>query len=200
MNKPVMKAPAGENFTKQLPTEGMVNAKCYAVVDMWQQENEWKGVKKLQRQIQISFETDQMWEFGDKWTLPLTIHNTYSFFITDTSNLQKDLTSWLGAPQTSEFNVFDLVWKTAELMILHKVSKAGKTNAKIMAIKPGKKDWTLINPEVMFSLDSFDADEFLKLPSWLQKKIQATPDYNKAAGIEEDTPPASTNDDDDLPF
>lgn len=55
-----MTAPAGEEFKKQLPTEGMVNAKCYAVIDLGSQENEWKGIKKLQRQIQISFETDQM--------------------------------------------------------------------------------------------------------------------------------------------
>lgn len=42
MDKPVMKAPAGEDFVKQLPPEGMVNAKCYAVVDLGSQENEWK--------------------------------------------------------------------------------------------------------------------------------------------------------------
>jgi hypothetical protein len=60
MEKPVMNAPAGEEFTKQLPTEGMVNAKCYAVIDKGSQENERKGVKKMQRQIQLSFETDQM--------------------------------------------------------------------------------------------------------------------------------------------
>ena len=184
-----MNAPAGEEFTKQLPTEGMVNAKCYAVIDKGSQENERKGVKKMQRQIQLSFETDQMWEFGDRGTLPLTIHKNYSFFITDNSNLQKDLTSRLGKPQTSKFNVFDLVGMTAELMVLHNVSKNGKTYPKIVAVKPWKKDWDLINPIVMFTLDDFNEDEFLKIPERLRAYIQTSPEYNKALWIDQDEKP-----------
>jgi len=184
-----MNAPAGEEFTKQLPTEGMVNAKCYAVIDKGSQENERKGVKKMQRQIQLSFETDQMWEFGDRGTLPLTIHKNYSFFITDNSNLQKDLTSRLGKPQTSKFNIFDLVGMTAELMILYNVSKNGKTYPKIMAVKPWKKDWDLINPTVMFTLDAFNEDEFLKIPERLRADIQKSPEYNKALWIDQDEKP-----------
>lgn len=189
MEKPVMNAPAGEEFTKQLPTEGMVNAKCYAVIDKGSQENERKGVKKMQRQIQLSFETDQMWEFGDRGTLPLTIHKNYSFFITDNSNLQKDLTSRLGKPQTSKLNVFDLVGMTAELMVLHNVSKNGKTYPKIVAVKPWKKDWDLINPIVMFTLDAFNEDEFLKIPERLRAYIQTSPEYNKALWIDQDEKP-----------
>lgn len=184
-----MNAPAGEEFTKQLPTEGMVNAKCYAVIDKGSQENERKGVKKMQRQIQLSFETDQMWEFGDRGTLPLTIHKNYSFFITDNSNLQKDLTSRLGKPQTSKLNVFDLVGMTAELMVLHNVSKNGKTYPKIVAVKPWKKDWDLINPIVMFTLDAFNEDEFLKIPERLRAYIQTSPEYNKALWIDQDEKP-----------
>lgn len=210
-NKPVMNAPAGEEFKKQLPTEGMVNAKCYAVIDLGSQENEWKWVKKLQRQIQVSFETDQMWEFGDKGTFPLSVHKTYSFFITDSSNLTKDLTSWLdNFVNTKEqpFNVFDLVGKSAELMVLHHTSKAGKLSAKIMAIKPWKKEWELINPEVMLSLDSFNEDEFLKLPEWLREKIQKTQEYAKIINPEEplvkktveELAKDTTDPSDDLPF
>jgi hypothetical protein len=131
----------------------------------------------------------------------LSLHNTYSFFITDQSNLQKDLTSRLGVPQSQDFNVFDLVGKTAELMVLHKQTKAGKTVAKIMAIKPGKKDRDLINPASMISLDkdNFNEEMFLKLPAWLIKKIQSTGEYKKLMGIEEQevTPQLA---DDDLPF
>ena len=36
MEKPVMKAPVkdGADFEKQLVPEGLVNAKCYAVIDL----------------------------------------------------------------------------------------------------------------------------------------------------------------------
>lgn len=204
MDKPVMKAPAGETFEKQLPPEGMVNAKCYAVVDLGSQENEWKWVKKLQRQIQISFETDVMWDFGDKWQLPLWVWETFSFFITETSNLGKMLEQRLGAiPDPNNFNIFDLVGKTAELMILHKTSKAGKTRAKIMAVKPGKKDWELINKPVMFTLDAFNEEEFFKLPARQQKVVQNTPEYEKILEQMEGTNPAETkakDDGSDLPF
>lgn len=205
-----MQAPSsGEKSVKQLPTEGLVNAKCYAVVDLWSQETEWKGDKKMQRKIQISFETDQMGTFWEKWELPLALWNTYSFFITDNSNLYKDLSSWLWWTQPNRmFNVFDLIGMTAEVMVSHEITKKGKPFAKIVKIKPGKKDWDLINTPVMFSLEQFNEDEFFKLPEFLQKQIQATPEYSIVIG--EDTTPAQTKgdelkakakiNDNDLPF
>jgi hypothetical protein len=72
-----------------------------------------------------------------------------------------------------------LVGQTAELMISHETTKAGKPFAKIVKIKPWKKDWELINPEVMVSLEKewFDLEEFKKLPDRLQANIAKTPEY-----------------------
>lgn len=208
-----MTAPdSGEDFVKQLPTEGLVNAKCYAVIDLGSQETEWKGNKKMQRKIQVSFETDQMGTFWDKWELPLCLWNSYSFFITDNSNLYKDLASWLGWTQPNKtFNVFDLVGMTAELMVSHETTKKWKPFAKIVKIKPGKKDWELINKPIMFSLEQFNEDEFFKLPEFLQKQIQATPEYDSILKAMDDTTPAQSKvdelkakakakDEDELPF
>ncbi len=109
------------------------------------------------------------------------------------------MTTWLGKEPDKMFNVFDLVGMTAELMVLHKTSKAGKVNAKIMAIKPGKKDWELKNPRVMYAVEDHDSDEFVKLPDWLKKKVIASPEYKKAMGEEDSTSPQSAQDS-DMPF
>lgn len=179
MEKPVMKAPTnGEDFERQLVSEWLVNAKCYWVVDLWSYETERKGVKKMQRKVQINFETDQMWHFGDKWDLPLTLFQTHSFFLSEQANLYKDLVSRLWSVEKG-MNIFDLVWKTAELMVSHEKTKAWKSFAKIIKIKPWKKDFELVNETVMLSLDDFNQIEFDKLPEWLQKKIMETPEYKK---------------------
>lgn len=128
--------------------------------------------------------------------MPLTLHNTYSFFLTEQANLFKDLTDWLGVVDP-KMNVFDLVGRTAELMVSHEKTKAGKPFAKIVKIKAGKKDWDLINPIVMFSLNEFNEDEFLKLPERLRNKIQQTPEYAEAIG---DTKEEPAKKDDDLTF
>jgi len=76
-----------------------------------------------------------MADFGDKGELPLCLFNTYTFFLSEQANLYKDIMSWFGKVDTS-MNIFDLVGKTAELMISHETTKAGKPFAKIVKIKP----------------------------------------------------------------
>lgn len=179
MTKPLMKAPVHEgDFEKQLVSEWIVDAKCYAVIDLGTTEFEYQGEKKMVRKIQISFETQQMWTFGEKGELPLTVHLTKTFSLHEKSGLFPLIKDW--ALEQAKENMFNLVGMPAQLMISHSTSKNDKVYAEILKIKPSKNDFELVNPEVYFSLDSFDKDEFDKLPDFLKKKVMETPEYKKA--------------------
>ena len=65
----------------------------------------------------------------------MCLFNKYSFFLSDQSNLYKDIQSWFGTVDIC-MNIFDLVGKTAELMVSHETTKAGKPFAKIVKVKP----------------------------------------------------------------
>lgn len=185
MERPVMKAPEnkGGEFTKQLVSEGLVDAKCYGVMDLGTTEQEFNGEKKMVRKLQISFETQQMGKFIDKDTkeeieAPLCVWLTKTFSFYEASKLYPLIKDWVDVEETKK-NVFSLVGKTAKLMISHTTSKGGKVFADVLKIKPGEKDWKLITPEVYFSLDNFNQDEFDKLPTWMQEQIKTTFEWKK---------------------
>jgi len=176
-----MKAPEKDGtFEKQLIPEGLVDAKCYAVIDLGSEEFEYMGEKKITRKIQISFETQIMGKFGDKWELPLTAHITKTFTLYEKGKLYPLIKDWVDVNEIKN-NIFDLVGKTAKLMISHSTSKKGAIYAEVLKIKPGEKDWNLINPEIYLSLDkdSYSVEEFNKLPTFLQDKIKLTPEYKE---------------------
>lgn len=184
-----MKAPEkdGVDFEKQLVSEGLVDAKCYAVIDLGSEEFEWNGEKHTTRKIQISFETQQMWTFGDKGELPLTIHITKTFSLYEQSRLYPLIKDW--ALDEAKANMFNLVGMPAQLMVSHSTTKKGKIFADVLKIKKSTKDFDLVNEEVMFSLDQYQQSEWEKLPEWMQKKIELTPEYATAIEIEKTSLP-----------
>lgn len=190
MERPVMKAPVSEqkDFERQIVTEGLVDAKCYAVIDLWTTEFEYQGEMKRVRKLQLSFETQQMWTFGDRGELPLTVHTTKTFSLHEKSKLFPLVKDW--ALKEASDNMFNLVWMPAQLMISHNTTKKWKIFSEILKIKPSKNDFELVNETVMFSLDAYNKDEFLKLAERIQKEIANTPEFKK---IQEDK-------ENDLPF
>lgn len=185
-----MKAPVSEwkDFEKQLVSEGLVDAKCYGVIDLGSSEFEYQGEKKTVRKVQLSFETQQMWTFGDRGELPLTVHTTKTFSLHEKSKLYSLIKDW--ALKEATENMFNLVGMPVQLMISHSTSKTGKVYADILKIKPSKNDFDLVNPTIMFSLDAFNQEEFDKLPDRLKKQIIETSEYKN---IKE-------NEENDLPF
>ena len=135
----------------------------------------------------MSFETQQMGTFGDKGELPLTVHLTKTFSLHEKSGLYPMVKDW--ALEQAKENMFNLVGLPAQLMINHAISKNDKPYAEILKIKPSKNDFKLVNPEVYFSLDAFDQEEFDKLPEFLQKRIVETPEYKKAMEDKQDQLP-----------
>lgn len=176
-----------EGFTKQLLPEGMVNAICYSIVDLWTQESKWEWQTIKQRKIQITFETDVEGEFdGEK--KPLIVGKRYTFSSNEKSRLFIDLKSWFNKPVQEWFDIMELVGKPAQLQIMNS-EKDGKTYQNINTIIKADKTWKLYNDTVKFNLEEYDSKEFDKIPEWMKEIIKKSPEWEKKSEeIQDDLP------------
>jgi hypothetical protein len=118
-----------------LAPKGYFPAKCTGVKYLGEFETEWKGVKKLQKKILVSFLLEGVaQQSGEAYV----IAQRYTLADGDESKLRKHVTSWKNPKMTkAEFAAFDLetlVGQRCQLFIEHKVSKDGKTFANVASI------------------------------------------------------------------
>ena len=179
---------AGGDFEKQLVPVGIQKAVCYSVVDLGSQEVTREGSTFNQAKVQVTFETEHMGDFdGEK--KPLVTGKRYTLSMSEKSNLYKDLTSWLWKKPDDDFDIMSMVGKTAQLQIMESTSKEGKTYHNINTILPSDHKQKLINEKVEFSLQNFEQKEFDKIPEWMQKIIELSPEFKaNAKKIDDDLP------------
>ena len=181
--------PDGGNFTPVPP--GNHIAICYRFIDMGTQLVEWKGAKKTQRKVLISWElpTELMTE-GEMAGKPFTIGRRYTWSMSEKANLRHDLESWRGKAFTEEdfsgpkrFDVKNILGKPCLLSIVQE-SKEGTTYSNIKSVASIPKGMTApdpINPPVYFSLEKelFDNATLDGLSDKLKETIKATPEYKE---------------------
>jgi hypothetical protein len=181
----------------ELAPQGTHIARCYMVIDMGMQQTTF-GVK---HKIQIG------------WELPLELMKDNRPFVTSKeytaslhpdSNLTTDLVSWRGRAFTEEelegFDVFKVFGAPCMVTIIHTISTKGKTYANVKSVTSLPKGTVCpdpINGKMVFSLQEPVEEDFLKIPEWLQKKI------NRNMGSEPsptDGAPQPPDFNDDIPF
>jgi hypothetical protein len=173
----------------ELTPSGSHVAVSYRVIDLGTQLVEYKGERKQQRKIMLSWELcDEFMKEGKNEGLPFSIHKRYTFSSHEKSTLRKDLESWRGKPfTTDDFGKFDigvLIGIGCMLSVVH-AERNGKTYANIssiMRLPKGIAAKTPVNPTVYFSLDSFDQLVFDELSDSLKTIIMASPEYQKIKG------------------
>jgi hypothetical protein len=112
------------------------------------------------------------------------------------------LEGWLGRQfKAGEFRLFELqsLFDTPCMVsVVHETSeKTGKTYAAVKGISPLPKRMTPPAPEseriyVWLDEAEFDAQQFAKLPPWLQEKVAESPQYRRlisSSGTSSLTPP-----------
>jgi len=177
---------------KQVPA-GMHMARCYRLVDLGTQKQEWQGQTKMLRKVMVSFEIHGEDENGQPIVMddgkPMSISKNYTLSLAEKASLRADLVSWRGRDFTeSELRRFDLktilgAW--AMISVVHAQGGNGKTYANIVNIngvpaaikKAGLPE--PFNDTTSFSLDEPDMKIFEKLSKGIKAKIEMSPEWKK---------------------
>jgi hypothetical protein len=197
--------PSGKAFTP--PPSGNHIAVAYRFIDLGTQLVEWQGTKKHQHKVMISFELPgELMAEGEMAGHPYTIHQRYTWSMSERSTLRKHLESWRGRAFTDEdfvgpkrFNIRNIIGKPLMLSIVH-ATKDGSTYANIMGVAAMPKGVPVpshVNPLIYFALtrEDFDAHVLEGLSEKLQQTIKSSPEYSDLVN---GTPPKSPDAEDDF--
>lgn len=186
------KPDGGGSFTP-VP-DGSWPAICYRVIDLGTQETTFKGETKEQRKVLLSFELkdEELMIEKDGKSLPMTLHQRYTFSMFERAQLRKHLEAWRGKGFTDDdfdgpnaFQMERLLGAPCLLSVVNKETN-GKTYSNIGGISKLPKQMSagkLVNDTVFLSLepDEFRREVFDALPDRLKETIMDSPEYQKIA-------------------
>jgi hypothetical protein len=203
--------PSGKSFAPA--PAGNHIAICYRFLDLGTQAVEWQGQQKLQHKVMISWELpNETIPDGELAGQPYSIHQRYTWSMSEKATLRKHLESWRGRAFGTEdfvgpkrFDIKNIVGKPCMLQVVH-ATKDGKTYSNIAAVAAMPKGMAapeMVNEAVFLGLtpDEFRDDVFNSLSDRLRETIQASPEYKSLIGGE--PMQAETGDnfhDDEIPF
>lgn len=202
---------AAEIQQRELIPAGNYVAVCYKMLQIGTVDNTFQGVVSKKPMIRIGWELSdelKVWKEGEA-AKPYVIDKEYNLFMTDKSNLRKDLQSWRGAAFTdkeaTDFDITKLVGAPCLLNIIHKINEAGtRTYEQIAGITPLPKSTPkpqMINPAQVLAFDEWDEHVFQSQPDFIKAKIQGSLEYQAMINPHSDNVnqvPAEIED--DLPF
>ena len=176
---------ASSNQKKEIVPAGTHFARCYSMIHIGVVEWEFQGEKKFNNKVRLTWELPyEMRDFGGEQK-PLVISKEYTLSMHEKSNLRKDLEMWRGKVFTNKelgsFDVTDLLGKTCNISVIHKVAKNGNEFAQVggvSAIQKGVEVLEQFNPTFIFNYgDHFDLDWLDSQPEWIQEQIKSSEDY-----------------------
>jgi len=204
------------DFERELVPAGIQLARSYSMIEIGTVEVEFKGEKKQQKKIRISWELPlkkKVFKEGEE-PKPMSISREFTLSMYEKAALRKFLESWRGKVYTDKeaekLDVTKLCGHPCMITVIHKENKNGKAYAAVDGIAPVMEGMTCpdqINPTKILEYEAFDWDIFNALPEFLQNQIAMTPEYGRlqaelaALGANpqaEQTQPQTKED--DLPF
>jgi hypothetical protein len=208
----------GGNF-ERCPS-GMHLARCYRIVDLGTQKSEYMGQVKYLHKIMLGWEIHGMNDDGSPIKMqdgrPFGIFKNYTLSWSEKANLRLDLQSWRGKPFTQEeMRKFDLKNVLGAWCMLNIIERPGKSDGKMYTNVDGvtpvpamiKQNGlpTAVNKNELFKIDEPDMEMFNGFSDNLKAKISSSPEWQKLQGktpapAPQQSAPASTFEDDDIPF
>ncbi len=198
-----------ENSGANLPQcpAGLRPARCYSVVDIGTQTDNYDGRSNTRRQVVLTFETPlDLIEDGSKYDgQPFALSQFYTASLSPKAKLRHDLEQWRGREFTpEELAGFDLQAVLGKTCTLNVVTKANKSRiGSVLSAQSGVKLPPQVNKTTYFSLDEYNEQAFQALPEWLRKFIEKSPEYKAIKSgkpLSQAQAQADTLSDDDIPF
>jgi hypothetical protein len=185
----------GTTFEKKqrpIPPQGPQVATCYSIVDVGTHNVSFQGQPpKPTPLVHFSWELPNLPHqvFDEaKGPQPLSLFQEYTVSLGDKSKLCKMLTLWRGVAPVDlakELPVF--LGQSCYINVEYKKDKqkpeityanVAGNGIGIMRLPQGTPVGPLTNPKMFFNLDNYSHAEFIKLPKWLQKKIQSSLEWS----------------------
>nr|DAW00577.1 MAG TPA: hypothetical protein [Caudoviricetes sp.] len=160
---------------------GVFLARCYQMVDIGTHTFNFMGKDRDLRKVYL------FWELlKDSNGQPVdgtpTVMGSYTLSMNKKSKLRPLLEQWRGKPFTdqeaSQFNLTTLLDKYCTVQIVHTES-GDRTYANVNTIMATQDKAPGVRPIVAFSVSDPDGAVLGELPEWLQKKIEASQEYQK---------------------
>ena len=171
---------------KTLPS-GTYFARCFQLIQLGTQEEEYQGEKKPVRKIWLGWEfpTEKDVFQEDKGKQPYTMGRELTFSMHEKATYRLLLESWRGKKFTDEeartFDAGKLLGAPCQVSVQEYTKKNGEPGVKVGAIIPIPRGTIVdpqINPTQDLSLDeSFNHALFADLPKFLRERIEKSPEY-----------------------
>jgi hypothetical protein len=171
----------GSTNFKELPP-GTHIARCYRMVDIGTQHDEWEGEEKIRNQLIVMWEVPAELVEIDGKKMPLNASKFYTNMLGNKANLRKDLEAWRSKPFTDEelkrFDLMNILGKPCMLTVVHNA----KGKAKVVGVSALPKGITCpdpINAPTAFWIDPWSQEAFDELSDGLKKLIGDSDEYKK---------------------
>jgi hypothetical protein len=199
-----------------IPAETYV-ARCVEMIQIGTVDKTYDGKTKQVPQVRLTWELpDHEVEFDGKKE-PARISQNYTMSLHEKSGLRIMLKAWRGVDFTDEelkgFKVNKLLGVPCMVTVSH-ASKGDKTYANVSSVVKLMKNMACpeqVHPTKLLAYgDGFDWAVYEKLPDFLKKMMEVTPEYKKQAAAKpkeaarankpQPGPGVEADDDNDLPF
>ena len=179
-----LKAPSGNNTSRQIAPEGAYPARCYQIIDLGttMQTGQFPGKK---RKVQFIFELPtETYEFEKGEGLkPFYARSIYNLSMNEKAVLRRDIESWAGKKMSNEiagnFDIFTLLGRPCIVNITH-IEKGDATYANIIGMSPLPKGMVCppaFNTALCYNTEEHEEAVFSQLPEFIQDKIKMSDEW-----------------------
>jgi hypothetical protein len=179
-----LKAPSGNNTSRQIAPEGAYPARCYQIIDLGttMQTGQFPGKK---RKVQFIFELPtETYEFEKGEGLkPFYARSIYNLSMNEKAVLRRDIEAWAGKKMSNEiageFDIFTLLGRPCIVNITH-IEKGDATYANIIGMSPLPKGMVCppaFNNALCYNTEEHDETVFSQLPEFIQDKIKMSDEW-----------------------
>ena len=160
---------------------GSYLSRCIGVVDLGEQEVEYKGKTRYCNKVKLIFELPAERITIDGEDLPRQLSRNFTFSVSKKGALRQFISAWLSRSFTdgefSEFDLFSLLRHPALLSVVHSEDGQYANIAGAMAVPRGMDVPTAQSDLIRFDTQEWDDSAFDALPEYLQEQLKRSTQY-----------------------